>query len=419
MRYENKLDGFEEVESFPDGITFFSWNNYPYESLPLSFPSESLVTLEMYHSKVKHWNGVQNLINLKYVDLSFSRHMIEIPNLSKSSNLKKLILEGCSSLLEIIPSSIQNLDKLVELDLSFCSRLISLPDGIQANSIDLSCCFALKIAPKISCKVKILKLEDTAIKESPFIEHPSGLVELDLQGCSSLENLSSSICKLKFLKVLNLQWCSKLERLPDDFGDLEALENLSCENTVLKEVTSSILNLPNLECLDLSRDVDEPAPLNWVLNCSSGSSSLIELYLDNCQMTKLPDNLGQLSFLETLSLRGNNFERIPENIKWLSNLYFLDISNCPRLQVLPKLPMGVSVVASDCLSLESISDPSFLLLPYWRPRITTFANCFKLDLPKIIYEGYYGDFCANICFLGNEVPKILHEVSLSILSSVL
>ncbi|XP_031276479.1 disease resistance-like protein DSC1 [Pistacia vera] len=216
--YENKLDGFEEVESFPNDITFFGWNDYPYESLPLSFPSESLVTLDMRHSKVKHWNGVQNLINLKYVDLSFSKHMIEIPNLSKSSNLKKLILVGCSSLLEIIPSSIQNFDKLNKLDLRYCSRLISLPDGIQSNSINLSYCYALKIAPKISCKVKILKLRNTAIKESPFIEHPSGLVELDLAQCSSLENLSSSICKLKCLKVLNLNWCYKLERLPDDFG---------------------------------------------------------------------------------------------------------------------------------------------------------------------------------------------------------
>ncbi|XP_031276391.1 disease resistance-like protein DSC1 isoform X2 [Pistacia vera] len=409
--YENKLDGFEEVESFPNDITFFGWNDYPYESLPLSFPSESLVTLDMRYSKVKHWNGVQNLINLKYVNLSFSRHMIEIPNLSKSSNLKKLILRGCSSLLEIIPSSIQNLNKLVELDLSYCSRFISLPDGIQSNSINLSFCHDLKIAPKISCKVKILKLMSTAIKELPFIEHPSGLVELDLKGCSLLENLSSSICKLKFLKVLNLYSCSKLERLPDDFGDLKALEYLSCEMTVLKEVPSSILHLPNLECLDLSRYVDEPAPLNWVLNCSSGSSSLISLYLDNCQMTKLPGNLGQLSFLKELYLSGNNFERLPENIKRLSNLCFLDISHCSRLQVLPKLPMGVNVVASDCSSLESISDPSFLLLPYWRSRITTFVNCFKLDLPKIIYEGYYGEFCANICFPGNEFPKILHEGS--------
>ncbi|KAJ0034167.1 hypothetical protein Pint_25780 [Pistacia integerrima] len=122
-------------------------------------------------------------------------------------------------------------------------------------------------------------------------------------------------------------------------------------------------------------------------------------------MTKLPDNIGQLSFLETLFLRGNNFESIPKNIKGLSKLRWLDISNCRRLRLLPELPMGVSVYASDCSSLQSISDPSFLLLPHWRRRRTTFANCFKLDLSKILHEESCREFCAHICFPGDEIPK--------------
>ncbi|XP_031250580.1 disease resistance protein RPP4-like [Pistacia vera] len=131
--YEAKLDGFEELESFSNEVTFFGWNNCPFKSLPSSFPSESLVTLVMHDNKVEHWNGVQDLVNLKYVDLSFFKHMTEIPNLSRASNLQKLILEGCSSLSEITLSSIQNLNKLVALDLRDCRRLISLPDAFNQS----------------------------------------------------------------------------------------------------------------------------------------------------------------------------------------------------------------------------------------------------------------------------------------------
>ncbi|XP_031259256.1 disease resistance-like protein DSC1 [Pistacia vera] len=359
----------------------------------------------MQDNKVKHWNGVQNLVNLNYVDLSFSKHMTEIPNLSRASNLQYLILNGCSSLLEITPSSIQNLNKLVELDLRNCIRLISLPDGIQSKSINLYRCYTLEIAPKISCKVENLYLSGTAIKESLFVEHPSRLVQLDLSHCSSLESLSSSICKLKYLEVLKLFRRSKLKRLPHDFGDLEASEFLDSKATIIEEVPSSILHLPKLCKLELCRVDDEPTPLNWVLNSSSGSNSIEWIDFSNFQMTKLPDNLGQLSFLEDLYLSGNNFKSMPENIKGLSKLKFLDISNSRRLQLLPELPMGVGVMANDSSSLQSISDPLFLLLPHWRRRKTSFIHCFKLDLSKILHEESCREFCANICFPGDEIPK--------------
>ncbi|XP_031284745.1 disease resistance protein RPP2B-like [Pistacia vera] len=339
--YENKLHGFEELESFPSDITFFSWNSYPFKSVPLNFPSESLVRLDMPNSKVKHWKGVQDLVNLKYVDLSYSKHMTEIPNLSRASNLKELRLLRCSSLLKIAPSSIRNLTELAMLDLGGCTKLISLPDGFG---------------------------------------------------------------KLKSLKYLDLYKCSKLERLPDDFGDLKALETLRTGDTVLKEVPSSILHLPKMDSLYLYRPHDNQTPLNWVLISSSDSSSLTTLDLENCRITKLPDNLRQLSSLLTLNLRRNNFESIP-NLRGLSYLSTLDISNCRRLQLLPELPMGVSVCASNCLSLQSISDPSFLLLPLWRQRASIFVNCFELDLPKILHEESCREFCADIIFPGNEIPK--------------
>ncbi|XP_031268490.1 protein SUPPRESSOR OF npr1-1, CONSTITUTIVE 1-like [Pistacia vera] len=180
----NELKVFQHLQSFPNGLTFFSLSGYPFKSVPKHFLPKTLVRLDMPFNKVKHWNGVEELENLIDVDLSFSQHMKELPNLSKATNLQSLNLSYCKSLLKITPSSIQNLNKLVNLDLYGCSRLISLPDGIQSERIDLSYCNDLKMAPKISCKVEVLLLRETSIKESPFIEQPSRLVELDLSECS-------------------------------------------------------------------------------------------------------------------------------------------------------------------------------------------------------------------------------------------
>lgn len=80
---------------------------------------------------------LQNLDNLKYVDLSCSKHLFKIPNLSNASKLESSILEDCTSLLRSLFTSIQNLNKLVNLNLRNCKSLISLSIGIQLKSRDV------------------------------------------------------------------------------------------------------------------------------------------------------------------------------------------------------------------------------------------------------------------------------------------
>ena len=54
---------------------------------------------------------------LKLIDLSDSQNLIEIPNLSGVPNLKQLILQGCTRLLNI-HASLGNLKQLIRLDLN-------------------------------------------------------------------------------------------------------------------------------------------------------------------------------------------------------------------------------------------------------------------------------------------------------------
>ncbi|CAA7053874.1 unnamed protein product [Microthlaspi erraticum] len=74
----------------------------------------------------KLWQGTQPLTNLKRMDLSLVLNLKELPDLSYATNLEKLAVDGCYSLVEI-HSSIGNLPKLEELQMDYCIKYKLLP----------------------------------------------------------------------------------------------------------------------------------------------------------------------------------------------------------------------------------------------------------------------------------------------------
>ncbi|KAL5843180.1 hypothetical protein ACOSQ4_009138 [Xanthoceras sorbifolium] len=98
------------------------------------------------------------------------------------------------------------------MNLRDCISLKSLPNCSSLKSLRaliLSGCSELKNLPEISCTVEVLLLDGTAIEElPPWIESLSRLIILDLENCSRLESLPSSISKLKSLEQLNISGCS-------------------------------------------------------------------------------------------------------------------------------------------------------------------------------------------------------------------
>ncbi|XP_048320623.1 disease resistance protein RPV1-like [Ziziphus jujuba] len=108
-----------------DKLTYLRWDLYPLKSLPSKFSPENLVELILRGSHVqKLWNHheVKSLPTLRRIDLSYSKFLTQIPNLSLAPNLESINLKGCKSLVQVL-SSLQNLDKLTYLDLSGCSKL--------------------------------------------------------------------------------------------------------------------------------------------------------------------------------------------------------------------------------------------------------------------------------------------------------
>ncbi|KAJ7951583.1 putative disease resistance protein (TIR-NBS-LRR class) [Quillaja saponaria] len=94
-----------DLECLPKKLRYLYWHGYPSKSLPASFCPENLVELSMPYSNIEQlWNGVQHLENLKKMDLSYSRKLTKIPNLSRAPNIESINLENCTSLFKVPPS---------------------------------------------------------------------------------------------------------------------------------------------------------------------------------------------------------------------------------------------------------------------------------------------------------------------------
>lgn len=158
--------------------------------------------------------SIQELDNLKELDLSHSPFLIKIPDLSKATKLRSVNLEGCTTLLKV-PSSISNLSMLILINLKDCQNIRTFPSTVDLKFVEtlvLSGCSRLQRFPKVSRNIRNLYLEETAIKEVPLsVGCLNRLVRLYMANCTKLGSLPSSICKLKSLRYFDLSGCKKLK----------------------------------------------------------------------------------------------------------------------------------------------------------------------------------------------------------------
>ncbi|KAH0654580.1 hypothetical protein KY289_032258 [Solanum tuberosum] len=336
-------------EFLPDELRWLDWHGYPSKNLPNSFKGDQLVSLKLKKSRIiQLWKTSKDLGKLKYMNLSHSQKLIRMPDFSVTPNLERLVLEECTSLVEI-NFSIGDLGKLVLLNLKNCRNLKTIPKRIRLEKLGilvLSGCSKLRTFPEIEEKMNCLAelyLGATALSELPAsVENFSGVGEINLSYCKHLESLPSSIFRLKCLKTLDVSGCSKLKNLPDDLGLLVGLEELRGCNALSSQVSSSShgqksmgVNFQNL----------------------SGLCSLIKLDLSDCNISDggILSNLGLLPSLKVLILDGNIFSNIPAaSISRLTQLESLALHDCGRLESLPELPPSIKgIYANECTSLMS------------------------------------------------------------------
>ncbi|CAH8387522.1 unnamed protein product [Eruca vesicaria subsp. sativa] len=303
----------------------------------------------------KLWEGSRRIRNLKRMYLRDSKNLKEVPNLSTATNLWKLDLSGCSSLVKL-PSSIGYATNLNELFLSRCSSLVELPFSI-GNATNL----------------KKLNLSDcSSLVELPFsIGNATDLTELDLRDCTSLVELPSSIGNLHKLSSFILKGCSKIEAVPVninmeylrilDLADCSSLKTfpeicanirrLSLNGTGIEDIPSSIKlwsrDLYHFAVSYSERLVSSPRAFDVITElhvCDQriqelapwikGMSRLRKLIISGCTkivslMQLLPDSL------ETLEAKNcESLERLDSSFL-NKNLHKLDLSGCSSLVELP------------------------------------------------------------------------------------
>uniref|UniRef100_A0A0D3D948 Uncharacterized protein n=1 Tax=Brassica oleracea var. oleracea TaxID=109376 RepID=A0A0D3D948_BRAOL len=248
---------------------------------------------------------------------------------------------------------------LIFLNLRGCTSLKSLPQMklISLKTLILSSCSSLEEFNLVPENLEQLYLDGTAIKALPStIGNLQKLILLILKDCKRLTCLPDSIENLKALQKLVLSGCKSLATFPKIKKNMKHLKTLLLDGTDIKEV-------PHL----LKRfDVNQGDPST----CS------------HCNLREWPHEFYTLSSVQRLCLSRNNFRSLPDNIRYLHNLKWLDIKYCEQLVSLPVIPPNLHWLdAHGCISLENIGSPLALILAETEhPHSTfTFTNCTKLD----------------------------------------
>uniref|UniRef100_A0A7N2R0R3 ADP-ribosyl cyclase/cyclic ADP-ribose hydrolase n=1 Tax=Quercus lobata TaxID=97700 RepID=A0A7N2R0R3_QUELO len=343
-------------------LCFMNWEKYPLESLPESFHPNKLIELIMRASSLKQlWNGIKSSKMLKHIDLSYSKDLIMIPDVTEAPNLQKLILKSCTSLSKI-HTSLGYLRKLISLNLNGCVCLESLPCKISSKSlvINLYGCLKLKNFPEIVGNMSHLPRLVLAgtIEGLPIsIKLLTDLTLLNLKDCKSLLSLPDTICCLTSLKTLTLSGCYRLNKLPTNLGNLKCLKKLGVIGIAIRELPSSVEHLTGLTSLNLSNCKDLLSLPDTI--CSM--TNLKALSLSGCSiLDRLPKNLGNLTGLKELDVNKTAIRELPSSLRHLSNLTSLNLIDCKELLSIPNaiciMKNIKTLTLSGCPKLEDLPE---------------------------------------------------------------
>ncbi|KFK22469.1 hypothetical protein AALP_AAs64007U000500 [Arabis alpina] len=253
---------------------------------------------------------------------------------------------------------------------------LNIPDGLEFSTLDeIRYLYWLKFPKKnlpedfnpmnlTDLNLPYSKIEEiwVGVKKTPKLKW------LDLSYSSKLRNLSG-LLNAKSLQRLNLEGCTSLEELPKNMkrmkipeclGKLKALQELvlsGCSN--LKSFPITIENMKCLQILLLDGTAFTDMPLQF-------NSSKVE----------------DLSSLRRLCLSENNkISNLQIDISRLSQLKFLDLKYCKNLTSIPLLPPNLEILdAHGCEKLKTVASPMAVLKLMEQVQSKfIFTNCNNLE----------------------------------------
>ncbi|KAI6705478.1 hypothetical protein NL676_008440 [Syzygium grande] len=359
-----QLDG--DFENQLSELRYLSWLRCPQELLAINFHPINLVVLKLSDSIITEdwtgWSQIKVAKNLKVLDLSDCMKLTRTPNFSYFLRLERLILKGCSSVIEV-DGSLEKLKCLIYFNANWCTRLRELPEGIggleKLEYLYLYNCNELRKLPESFGRVTSLvelDLSDTAITRLPdSIGNQKHLSVLELC-CTKINELPSSIGNLRKLKSLDL-WHTEVRELPVSIGNLESLLKLDVSHTQCLRLPESIGDLSRLKVIDISG-----SPITELPRSIVELKELEELHANYCHSLKweIPKDIQELSHLRVLELGSSGIRNVPVTIKLLPRLEILDLTNCTGPELLPELPTSLISLSFGSSSLRQVPDLSNL-----------------------------------------------------------
>ncbi|MDL2270014.1 ankyrin repeat domain-containing protein [Desulfosarcina sp. OttesenSCG-928-G17] len=176
---------------------------------------------------------------------------------------------------------------------------------------------------KIGRYQRVIELEITANgKVAPEIGDLVHLRKITTW-CANLEGpLPETLGNLKNLQVLKLSGLPHLgERLPESIADLSALEDLELRDLPITALPDGLGRLKNLYSLSVWN-----CPLTRLPESLAGASALNQIWLRNCPVTTLPDGLGDLPQLAILMVSDCKLAKVPPFIGRMPSLRWLSLA---------------------------------------------------------------------------------------------
>ncbi|KAB2011206.1 hypothetical protein ES319_D09G005000v1 [Gossypium barbadense] len=323
-------------------------------------------------SKIR--DGLSTSIYLKELDIKDCPNLSWIPDLEGFSSLQNLSIDsykelevlpitgGCSSLEKLIILGCENLEEcfsLKILSINSCKELKVLPIIGRCSSLEKLNIFGCEKLNKIGDGLFTPSLQNLSIDSCNELEVLSlpgrclSLEKLSIFGCEKLSKIGDGLSTCACLKELDLEGFSSLQNLSiNSYNELEVLP--------ITRRCSSLEKLRISSCKNISK----------IGGRLSTSTYLKELDLYLCSnLSRIPDFEG-FSFLQNLSIDSCKelakltileFQGIKAFLEWLGNLSslrYLYLSSFGKLKSLPYQLMylpSVDVMGSFS-KLETIDD---------------------------------------------------------------
>ncbi|MCU7494102.1 MAG: T9SS type A sorting domain-containing protein [Ignavibacteria bacterium] len=382
----------DEITAF-SGLQFLSLSGNRLTALPKKFvylnslsyldlsanglqrlPADTLFCIPGFGSDIKFFN---RLGKLKYLNLA-GNIIKEIKEEDLDGlPLTELYLDNNRSLYKL-PNSTGSLSRLETLSLTYDS-LLSLPGTLgglkKLNLLNLEKNY-LKTLPEglfsLKTSLKTLILADNNFEVLPGgITSLKGLKSLNVSKnalktlpinmwqMDSLESFNASVNKISSLpddiglmpqlKMLDLS-SNSLSLLPSAFGSFPSIESVFLYGNSLTSIPGSIGNLHTLKEIYLNDNPLETLPETF----GQIGTQLRVIALQNCELTRLPQNYGNLKGIVVQNLENNKLVELPESFCNLPEIRVLSLKN-NKLARLPE-NFGKMRLVNITLSYNELTD---------------------------------------------------------------